>query len=152
MAHAAAEAPAAYVLAAQFHDTVRQLIEELDDGHDYLAVELLRYSERIMGNVGAAEAPYAGARRQLHYQIAFRAICGCAAASELVTRLRLAPTEPTKRARRLLSSLASLVRPIAEKGMEPRGDEEEALLDSVLDVLQGTDPWQDPDEEDEEAW
>ena len=152
MAHAAAEAPAAYVLATQFHETVREILDELDEDHDYLALELLKYAERIMGNVGAAEAPYAAEHRQLHYQMAFSALCGCAAASAMLVRLRLCEEDRAKRATRLLASLAALVRPIAEEGMDPRSEDEEAVLDSILESLEDEEPWRDDDEEDGDAW
>ena len=152
MADTAAEAPAAYVLATQFHDTVREILDGLDHQHDHLALELLKYSERIMGNVGAAEAPFAAARRQAHYQIAFGAACGCAAACDIIYRLRLAPKETARRANRLLGSLASIIRPIAEEGHADRTEEEEAVLGDVFRSLMDDDsePWEDDD--DDETW
>lgn len=156
MANAATEAPASYVLATQFHDTVREILDVLDHEHDYLALELLKYSERIMGNVGAAEAPYAADRRQHHYQIAFSAACGCASACDLVARFRMAPRDKAKRANQLLGTLAALIRPIAEQGMEPRSEAEEAILNEVFGNLESEEPWKDldgdDDEDDDVAW
>ena len=155
MADTATEAPAAYILATQFHDTVRELLDTFDHRHDHLALELLKYSERIMGNVGAAEAPFAAARRQSHYEIAFGAACGCAAACDMVFRLRLAPPALARRANRLLGSLASIIRPIAEEGHGARTDEEDAILGDIFRSLLGDDeedarPWEDDDED--ETW
>ena len=152
MADTATEAPAAYVLATQFHDTVRELLDALGHQHDHLALELLKYSERIMGNVGAAEAPFAAARRQSHYEIAFAAACGCAAACDIIYRLRLAPGDVARRANRLLGSLASIIRPIAEAGHEARTEEEEAILGDIFRSLTDDDaePWEGPD--DDETW
>lgn len=164
MADTATEAPAAYVLATQLHDTVREILDSLDHRHDYLALELLKYSERIMGNVGAAEAPFAAARRKSHYEIAFAAACGCAAACDLVLRLRLAPRPLARRANRLLGSLASIIRPIAEDGHEARSAVEDAILGDVFRSLAGDaepEPWQDDadpaadpweDDDDDETW
>lgn len=155
MANAATETPAAYLLATQFHDTVREILEEMDQDHDFLALELLKYSERIMGNVGAAEAPYAAERRQAHYQIAFGAACGCASACDLVRRLRLAPREKALRANRLLTSLAGLIRPIAEQDMDPREEQEEAILEEIWGNLEQDEPWKQTggeEEDDDAAW
>lgn len=143
MANAAMETPAAYLLASQFYDEVRAIIEEIDEDHDYLAIELIKYAERILGNVGAAEAPFAAGRRQEHYQIAFGAICGCASACDIVRRLKLAPREHAEAAVKALSSLAGLVRPLAEEGMGIRSEMEKALLDDLFESL---------DEDDEEGW
>ena len=136
MANAATETPAAYLLAGQFHDHVRAMIDAMEPDHDYLAIELLKYSERILGNVGAAEAPFAADKRQEHYRIAFSAMCGCASACDIVRRLRLAPREHAEGAARALGSLAALVRPIAEKGLEDRDEEERAILDDIFDTLE----------------
>lgn len=150
MANAATEAPAAYVLATQFHDTVRDMLETLAPRHDYLAIELLKYSERIMGNVGAAEAPYALDRRQRHYQIAFAAVCGCASGCLMVHRLQLADAETAARAKHLLASLASLIRPLAEEGMEPRSEMEQDILDDIFEDLDDPQPWED--DEGDHVW
>lgn len=152
MANTAAEAPAAYVLATQFHDTVREMLDSLDHHHSHLAIEMLKYSERIMGNVGAAEAPFAADRRQDHYEIAFGAACGCAAACDMVHRLELAPRDLARRANRLLGSLAAMIRPIAEEGHEARSEEEEAILGEIFGALDDDDlePWQH--DNDDETW
>lgn len=141
MSNAAAEAPASYVLATEFHDLVEEMSDAVAEEHLHLAMELRAYAERIVGNVGAAEAPYAVARRQSHYQMAFAAACGCAAACDLVLRLRLAPAAQGKRARRLLRSLASTIQPIAEAGMEPRSELEEAILGEVFGGRVDAEPW-----------
>lgn len=147
MADTATEAPAAYLLATQFHDTVQEILASFDQRHDHLALELLKYSERVMGNVGAAEAPFVGARRQSHYEIAFAAACGCAAACDMIGRLRLAPRDLARRANRLLASIASLIRPIAEAGHGHRTDQEEAVLSDIFQALLDDDPepWEAPD-------
>lgn len=140
MADTATEAPAAYLLATQFHDTVQEILASFDQRHDHLALELLKYSERVMGNVGAAEAPFAAARRQSHYEIAFAAACGCAAACDMIYRLRLAPNDLARRANRLLASVASIIRPIAEAGHGDRTDEEESVLGDIFRALMDDDP------------
>lgn len=145
MANTATEAPAAYVLATQFHDTVREIVDQLDPEHCHLAIEMLKYAERIMGNVGAAEAPFAADRRQEHYQIAFGAACGCAAACDMVWRFRGAPEDLSRTANRLLASLAAMIRPIAEAGREPRSEEEESIIDEIFG---GLDPDREPWEQD----
>lgn len=151
MGNAAVESPAAYVLAGRYHDLVEQIIDAMEPEHDYLALELLKYSERIVGNVGAAEAPYAVDRRREHYRMAFRACCGSAAACDMVYRLRIGPREPSRLARQTLASLASMIRPIAEEGTEPRTDEEEAVLDGMFGLLDTDDlePWEEEDGDEE---
>lgn len=146
MANTAVEAPAAYVLATQFHDTVREILDCLDHHHSHLAIELLKYSERIVGNVGAAEAPFAADRRKDHYEIAFGAACGCAAACDMVRRLGLAPRDLARRANRLLASLAAMIRPIAEQGHPARSQAEDAILGQIFGALEEDDegePWTD---------
>jgi hypothetical protein len=158
MSNAAAEAPASYVLATEFHDLVEEMSDTLGREHLHLALELRACTERIVGNVGAAEAPYAVARRQSHYQMAFAAACGCAAVCDLVLRLRLAPVDQARRATRLLRSLASTIQPIAEEGMEPRSELEEAIMGEVFGDAGGTEPWRtddDPDDDEDDhgrAW
>ena len=151
MANAATETPAAYLLAGQFHDHVRSMIVAMNDEHDYLAIELLKYSERILGNVGAAEAPFAAGKRQEHYQMAFGAICGCASACDIVRRLGLAPQEHADGAVKALTSLAAMVRPIAEEGMGVRDEMEKAILDDIFDSLAGEESWKE-DEDGDERW
>lgn len=142
MADAATETPAAYLLATEFHDTIVELVEPLGSAHDHLSTLLISAAERIMGNVGAAEAPWAADRRQRHYQIAFAAVCGCASACDLVFRLRLGPRVPATRARRLLASLGAMIRPIADEGMEPRSEIEEAILADAFSLLENDrEPW-----------
>jgi hypothetical protein len=132
MSNAATEAPASYVLATQFHDLASVMSDALAEDHLHLAMELRRYSERVVGNVGAAEAPYALDRRQSHYQMAFSAACGCAAACDLVRRLRLVPADQARRATRLLRSLAVTIRPIAEAGLAPCSELEETFIGEVF--------------------
>jgi hypothetical protein len=151
MSNAAAESPAAYVLATQFHDLMEEMSDSLADEHLHLAMELRKYAEGIVGNVGAAEAPYAVERRQSHYQMAFSAACGCAAGCDLVRRLRLAPAEQARRATLLLRSLATAIQPIAEEGMEPRSELEEAILGEVLGGDLDGEPWEAEDDDDG-AW
>lgn len=151
MSNAAAESPAAYVLATQFHDLVEEMSEGLADEHLHLAMELRKYAEGIVGNVGAAEAPYAVERRQSHYQMAFSAVCACAAGCDLVFRLRLAPAEQARRATRVLRSLAGAIRPIAEEGMEPRSELEEAILGEVFGGDGDAEPW-DGEDDDDGGW
>lgn len=151
MGNAATEAPASYLMAARFHDEVRAMIDAMDHEHDYLAIELIKYAERVIGNVGAAEAPFAVERRQQHYQMAFAAICGCASACDIVRRLDLAPRELAGAAARSLAALAGLVRPVAEEGMEPRDETEQSVLDDIFDGLHADEPWKE-DLDDDGEW
>lgn len=148
MSQAAAEAPATYVLATQFHDVVTELVDALDPMHAHLSIELLKYAERIVGNVGAAEAPFARERRQRHYGIAFSAACGCASACDVVADLRLGPEDLSKRANKLLATLARIIRPIAEEGREPRSETEAAILEEMFGGLEDDEPWATTDDDD----
>lgn len=148
MSNAAAEAPAAYVLATEFHDLVEAMSEGLADEHLHLAMELRKYAEGIVGNVGAAEAPFATSRRQSHYQMAFSAACGCAAGCDVVLRLGLAPAEDARRATRLLRSLVDRIRPIAEEGLETRSELEAAIVEEVLGGDVDPEPWEGEDDDD----
>lgn len=150
MGNAATEAPASYLMATQFYDQVRAMIDEMEHEHDYLAIELIKYAERVIGNVGAAEAPFAVERRQLHYRMAFAAICGCASACDVVRQLDLAPAEMADAATHSLACLAAFVRPIAEEGLPERDEVERSFLDDLLGDLDG-EPWKGKGEDDDDA-
>lgn len=149
MANSPTEAPAAYVLAARFYETVQEMLAIMNGRHEHISLELLKYSERIVGNVGAAEAPFAADRRQVHYQIAFGAICGSASACDLIHRFDFVPKPLAERALQVLSSLAGMVRPIGEEGLPPRPEDEEAILNEILKPVEDDtdhEDWEDRDE------
>lgn len=145
MSHTATEAPAAYLLGCQFYDRMREILEQIDDDdHNDLAVQLIRYSERIIGNLGAAEAPWAAERRRDHYGFALTAVSGCAAVVDMLRMFKAAERETIHEVKQLLRRLNTLIRPIAEEGREyERSEIEKAIMEDIFGDL---------DDDDEEIW
>ncbi|HKJ92260.1 MAG TPA: hypothetical protein VJ957_03780 [Longimicrobiales bacterium] len=104
-----AEPPAAYLLGMQLLAHVRGVISRLDAENDFIAITLQRYAEGVASGLAAAEAPFAGEHRLLHYRIAWRNCCGCTAMFDLIGGNLPGMRPAARTARKLLDRLERLI-------------------------------------------